>query len=194
MTGIYKITNTENQKMYIGQSRNIDQRWKTHKRMALKTKNTDNNSHLYNAMRKYGLEKFKFEVVEECAINLLNDREKYWILEYNSVEEGYNQNCAPYYHHGSVLTREVIELIQNKLRDGIAPKIISEELNINIATIHSINNGKTWHCPNIQYPIYIKPKPQTDFFCEHCGCKLLSKGNMCLQCFLKLQKQYKQKN
>lgn len=191
MTGIYKITNTENQKMYIGQSRNIDQRWKTHRRMALKAKSTDNDSHLYNAMRKYGLEKFKFEVVEECAINLLNDREKYWILEYNSVEEGYNQNCAPYYHHGSILTRELIETIQNKLRDGIAPKIISEELNINVANIHSINNGKTWHHPDIEYPLYKKPEVQKDFYCDCCGCKLLAKGNMCLSCLIKLRRSNK---
>jgi group I intron endonuclease len=188
MTGIYKITNTENQKMYIGQSRNIDQRWKTHKRMALKLKSKDNNSHLYNAMRKYGLEKFKFEVVEECSIKLLNDREKYWILEYNSVEEGYNQNCAPYYHHGSLLNRELIESIQNKLRDGIAPKIISEEMNIKVATIHSINTGKTWHHPDIEYPLYKKPEVQKDFYCSCCGCKLLSKGNMCLSCLIKLRR------
>lgn len=43
-------------------------------------------------MREDGLENFKFEVIEECPKELLNEKEVYWINEYNSLETGYNMN------------------------------------------------------------------------------------------------------
>jgi group I intron endonuclease len=58
MTGIYKITNTKNNKVYIGQSLEILSRWKNH----LKIYNNENyalyNRSLYKDMRKYGIENF----------------------------------------------------------------------------------------------------------------------------------------
>lgn len=62
MIGIYKITNLINQKVYIGQSWNIKHRWVEHKSNA---KTGKNNGHLYNALLKYGVENFSFEVLKE---------------------------------------------------------------------------------------------------------------------------------
>lgn len=87
MIGIYKITNRINGKIYIGQSINIKFRWKQHEQEA---KGERRNSLLYQAMRKYGLENFSFEVIEECSQENLNEREVYWIDYYNSFNEGYN--------------------------------------------------------------------------------------------------------
>lgn len=81
--GIYKITNTINGKTYIGQSSNIEERWKKHKY-------ANDDFAIHKAMRKYGIENFTFSIVEECATEELNNREIYWINYYNSLEDGYN--------------------------------------------------------------------------------------------------------
>lgn len=86
MVGIYKITNTINNKSYIGQSINIASRWAEHKRLS----NSEDQRIIYRAIRKYGLENFTFEVLEECQEQELNEREIYWINFFDSFENGYN--------------------------------------------------------------------------------------------------------
>lgn len=88
MIGIYKITNNINGNAYIGLSINIEKRWEHHKKSYL-YKNEYEKS-LYQAFRKYGLENFSFEVIEECAMDELKNREKYWIKYYNTYARGYN--------------------------------------------------------------------------------------------------------
>lgn len=90
MIGIYKITNLLNNKSYIGQSINIANRWTEHKRVAFKETDKAYNYPLYRAIRKYGLENFIFEVLEECSEPDLNDREMYWISFFNTFNDGYN--------------------------------------------------------------------------------------------------------
>lgn len=85
MIGIYKITNKENGKIYIGQSNNIERRFREHK-----TKGSTSRIPLDVAIQKYGVESFSFEVVEECSIEELNTKESFWIKHYNSIEKGYN--------------------------------------------------------------------------------------------------------
>ena len=63
--GIYSITNTLNNKRYIGYSIDIQRRWATHKR-DLKN-NKHENDHLQKAYNKYGEDAFKFEIIEECT-------------------------------------------------------------------------------------------------------------------------------
>ena len=91
MIGIYKITNIINNKCYIGQSIDINRRWYDHKYKALYKNDISYNSALHSAMRKYGIENFVLEIVEECKENQLDEREKYWIKESNSLTpNGYN--------------------------------------------------------------------------------------------------------
>ena len=87
-TGIYKLTNLKNQKVYIGQAANLADRWKDHIKAGLGI-DTPNNM-LYTAMIKDGVENFTFEVLEECERSILNDRETYYIELYRSQEHGYN--------------------------------------------------------------------------------------------------------
>ena len=87
-TGIYKLTNLKNQKVYIGQAANLADRWKDHIKAGLDI-DTPNNT-LYTAMIKDGVENFTFEVLEECERGQLNDREKYYIAFYGAQEWGYN--------------------------------------------------------------------------------------------------------
>lgn len=89
-TGIYKLTNLNNQKIYIGQAVNLGDRWKEHIKCGLGI-DTPNNM-LYAAMMKDGVENFTFEVLEECERSELNDREKHYISFYGAQEWGYNMS------------------------------------------------------------------------------------------------------
>lgn len=77
---IYKITNNKNGKMYVGKTEHInpEDRWKEHLQDYQRIKNEKRP--LYEAMNKYGVEHFRFEVIEETESSEDScDREKYWI-------------------------------------------------------------------------------------------------------------------
>ena len=84
MIGIYKITKKENGKSYIGQSNNIERRFKEHQYK------TDIPIEL--AIQKYGIDAFIYEVIEECPLQDLDKKEKYWISYYNTYK-GFGYNC-----------------------------------------------------------------------------------------------------
>ena len=89
---IYKIINDINDKVYIGQTKNsLPARLKQHKWVA-QTRFNENKplSPLYKAMVKYGAEHFSIEEVETCSNDELDEKEIYWIKEYNSFYNGYN--------------------------------------------------------------------------------------------------------
>lgn len=75
--GIYCIENVSNNKRYIGQSKDVYERWKQHKYDLNKC--CHYNRHLQNAWNKYGEENFKFYIIEECEQEHLNDKEIYYI-------------------------------------------------------------------------------------------------------------------
>ena len=86
---IYKISNSINNKLYIGKTLDsIETRWKEHCRDC--KKESEQKRPLYNAMKKYGIDAFQIEPIEECSFEEVDEREKYWINFYNSYFEGYN--------------------------------------------------------------------------------------------------------
>lgn len=90
MIGIYKIENQVNGKIYIGQSINIEQRWYNHRNEL--NGNRHCNRHLQNSWNKHGEKNFKFEIIEECTLDNIDEKEIYWISYYNSTNifNGYN--------------------------------------------------------------------------------------------------------
>ena len=90
MPYIYKITNDINEKVYIGKtSSSIEARWRQHRDDA--HTQTKNHRPLYSAIRKYGIEHFSIEQVEEVQTDeIACEREKYWIEHYGSFKNGYN--------------------------------------------------------------------------------------------------------
>lgn len=88
-SGIYKITNIENQKCYIGQAVNIADRWKQHIKRGVGAEAPTRNK-LYPAMYELGPEQFTFEILEECDKSLLDSREDYWQEFYQAKEFGYS--------------------------------------------------------------------------------------------------------
>ena len=87
MAYIYQITNDINQKIYIGKTEcSIEKRFKEHCWDAFRERNEKRP--LYNAMRKYGIEHFHIELIEET--DSPEEREIYWIEEKQSFKNGYN--------------------------------------------------------------------------------------------------------
>lgn len=87
--GIYKITNSLNEKSYIGQSVNVRDRIKTHIKCGIGAEVATANK-LYTEMKKHGVWNFTFELLEECPRSELNAREAYWIKFYDSFNYGLN--------------------------------------------------------------------------------------------------------
>lgn len=88
-TGIYKITNIENQMCYVGQAVNIADRWKQHIKRGIGAEAPTRNK-LYLAMLEVGVENFTFEIVEECDKSKLNEREDYWQEFFHAKDFGYS--------------------------------------------------------------------------------------------------------
>lgn len=87
LVGIYKFTEKDTGKVYIGQSVNIWERYGFHYTTAFSNKEGISNFDL--ALRNNPAN-FEFEVVELCDEKDLGNRENYWIKYYNSIENGYN--------------------------------------------------------------------------------------------------------
>jgi group I intron endonuclease len=84
---IYRLTNTVNGKIYIGQtSVGLEQRWRQHCYQVT----AGSTYHVHNAIRKYGPDAFTREILEETTTELINDRETYWIARFESKTTGYN--------------------------------------------------------------------------------------------------------
>lgn len=93
VSGIYKITNTINGKIYIGRSTNVQDRWVQHIKSALEI-GTIAKTQLYKEMKNYGIENFSFELLEKCDKNQLNEKEKYYIALFKTNEWGLNENSG----------------------------------------------------------------------------------------------------
>lgn len=83
--GIYKFENLINHKIYIGQSTQLEERYKQHK-----SKSNTVDKRFYDAVRKYGWDNFSYEILEYCQPEELNDREVYYVSYYDSYNNGYN--------------------------------------------------------------------------------------------------------
>lgn len=96
MSAIYKITNKENQKCYIGKTTNFNPigYCETHLQSAIR--GSSPQKYFYNAIRKYGSEKFSIEILVQGKFNkhLLNDLEKHFIRVYNSNDFQYGYNLT----------------------------------------------------------------------------------------------------
>lgn len=88
-TGIYKITNIENQMCYVGQAADLASRWKQHIKRGIGA-DTPTKNKLYPAMMAFGPENFTFEVIEKCDRAQLDQQEDYWQDYFLAKEFGYS--------------------------------------------------------------------------------------------------------
>ena len=191
MIGIYKITNKINNKAYIGQSIDIENRWRQHKLCSFIETKTEYNSPIHQAIRKYGLENFSFEVLEECEPEQLNEREIYWIDYYQtfpvSSGKGYNQTIGgDNYYVGRLYKEDIANIVNLLQHSDLTITQIAAKVGIDQPTISNINNGKVYSLPNIKYPIRNTRKKINH--CIDCGKVIRLSSIRCRACELKLRK------
>jgi group I intron endonuclease len=133
---IYKITSPSG-KVYIGQTINLVRRKSKYKRIDCKQQ-----PKIFNSIEKYGWDYHIFEVIEVLDIDILNEREKYWIEYFNSLENGLNCTGGA---DSKKISAETIEKIRNSKLGKTSPnkgKKMSEEqkLKISQSMIGNTNN------------------------------------------------------
>ena len=169
-SGIYKITDLRNNKIYIGRAVNLHRRkvrhWsflhpECHKPSCLQS---EINMEIHQAMLESRNEDdFTFEVIEYCPQELLDEKEIYYMELYNSfVPNGYNtanrydtgNHPKGEQHYNHKITEEQAKQIKILLKDGLCVKEIQNLIpEATIGIISNINNGVTWIDKNECYPL-----------------------------------------
>lgn len=136
MAYVYKITNDINGKIYVGQtSRSLERRWNEHCRDMYR-RNMEKRP-LYAAMNKYGVKHFHMELIEECSLEDVCEREKYWIEYYHSFKNGYNATMG-----GDGTVYADYDLIVATYQElGFINKT-AEKLNVDTHTVRNALNAK----------------------------------------------------
>jgi group I intron endonuclease len=174
-SGIYKIENLVNHKIYIGQSKNIHNRMLQHKNELKHRKHI--NTHLQKAVDKYGLDNFIFEVIEKCPISLLDEKEVYWIEKLKSADRqyGYNSSLGGQAHrlvsdstrklmrenfegeksNTAKISETTAKLIIQMLLDGKSIHGVANELKISHKIVEGIRTKKKWKylTVGVEFPI-----------------------------------------
>lgn len=117
MIGIYKIVNPKG-KVYIGQSTNIESRFKQYKSPHFKKQYK-----LFYSIEKYGYNSHTFEVLEECVEDVLNIRERYWQDHYNVLQEGLNLHLTKTEDKPAKHSEET----KQKIKESLTGRVMTDE-------------------------------------------------------------------
>ena len=155
MAYIYQIINDINQKVYIGKTEfSIEKRFKEHCQDAYREQKQKRP--LYAAMRKYGIEHFHIELIEET--DNPEEREIYWIEQKRSFKNGYNATLdgdgRRYIDYDIVIAvyKELGTIKDTALKLKISPDSVSAILhqnNININSVKDIQTKKNGKITNM---------------------------------------------
>ena len=130
---IYIIKNTINEIVYIGQTnRTLEIRWKEYLRHYKR-----GDQAIYAAMRKYGIENFFVEKIEECEEDRLDEREIYWIQKYNSFNNGYNSTLGGRFEG---FATDQINKVLLLWEQGYTVNKIVEQTSLNVETVRGYLN------------------------------------------------------
>jgi len=163
---IYKVTNLNNHKLYIGWTNKpcVEDRLKAH----INSANHGSEYHFHRAIRKHGPLRFQIEQIDQCYDKDEKNRlEKYWIAHYNTfLGEGYNMTEGGEgggYNHPRP-EHEKIQ-ISESLTGLKRPRISC----LKCKTEGSINHFKRYHGENCGNAKKRKTGRQADFTCPTCG-------------------------
>lgn len=158
MSFIYKITNQINNKSYIGKTDlTIEERWRTHKRNA--RIGTESCPILYAAIKKYGIENFKIEKLEECSISDAAEREIYWINYFDTFKgDGYNATMGG--DGRKTLNKELIIKTYEELK---TVRAVSRKLNHDEKAINKVLKEAGFDTTKGQRGQDLKPRKKREF-------------------------------
>lgn len=169
---IYKITTKHNGLIYIGQTiQSVKKRWRGH--LSHLGKGQHHNYLLQRVYDKYGADDFVFEVIERCRLTEIDERERFWISFYDTInrEKGYNfesggnelkKHCPETIErmrsasrgHNNKLTLEQVTEIKKRIIAGVSFKELAEKFNVSDSCIYRIKNLQNWE--------YISPELNED--------------------------------
>ena len=185
IVGIYKITNKKNGHAYIGQAVNIHKRWNKHKASSFNPNAREYDAPICCAIRKYGVDNFTFEIIEECSIVDLNQREIFWIDYYDTYNSGYNRTLGG--DAGNKGPDERTFGIINDLENTqLTHQQIADKWGMSKRTVDDINTGRVWRQDGKNYPLqtYVAPKGEQNY-CVQCGKEVSYGATYCKECYLK---------
>jgi len=154
---VYKVTNNENGKIYIGITiQGVASRWSKHCSDA----RSNSQFPIHNAIRLYGEDNFTVEVIEELEdeeFDQLKEHEKYWIKYYESFdrEKGYNLTLGGDGSWGRFHSEETKEKIRQKakgrkpseeVRDRMSKS--QKQVQRDYSELARISNKKRWSNPD----------------------------------------------
>lgn len=179
--GIYKIENLNTKKIYIGQSINIQKRFKEHQRNGKYNDSTLIDSDITNL----GIENFSFEILEECSVAELNDKEKYYISYYNSIyPNGYNKTTGGTSENSMFLkySPQILQQIISDLKNSeLSIKEIANKYNLDVSMIYYLNRGDYHYQEKEIYPLRkVQDLRKQHHYCLDCGTEL--KTNSAKRC------------
>lgn len=127
MIGIYKIVCIKTNRVYVGSSINITNRWKDH--LWLLKNNVHHSKALQNAWNKYGNSQFSFEILEELESNTnIIEREQYWIDKLQAYSKGYNCRSKADIHYSP--DEETKKKISEGTKKGMNNDVTREKLRV----------------------------------------------------------------
>lgn len=187
MIGIYKVTYIpENKVVYIGQSINIEDRFKQHKYSYKNQNESSYNTHFYRSLRKHGIENFLFEPLEECSEDLLNEREIYWISYFDTFKNGCNSTERRQNFPDRVLTEDEADEIKRVLKSGeLTFWEILTKYRLSSLTLSKINKREVYYDDNKEYPLLMTCG--TIVHCTECGKEIQYPAKLCKKCSGRLQ-------
>lgn len=150
---VYKLTNLINGKSYIGQTNNLERRFKEH----LYDKRHGHPIHL--ALKKYGKENFSYEVLYHGEN--YNEEEKKWISYYetNNKDKGYNiaeggiDSSGESNPMAKISQQQADEIIDLLLNTNLSREDISLKTQLDVGYIDHINHGEAWSKTEYTYPL-----------------------------------------
>lgn len=89
-SGIYIIKNLITNKLYVGKACYLRQRLNNHKWLLRHNRHV--NVYLQRAWNKYGEVNFKFDIIEYCEVDLLPEKENYWVNFYKANDDKFGYN------------------------------------------------------------------------------------------------------
>lgn len=165
---IYIIKNDLNDKVYVGQAKNTEERFKQHCKL------NKRSIFLDREINRLGKEHFWYEVLE-TQIENYNEKERYWIKYYNSYKNGYNQSeggelC---FDNPKGVDSQYSKIKDKNVLNSICQDLVERELtmieigrkyNTSVATISNVNQGITYYNEKLNYPLRPSKKGSQFYF------------------------------